>query len=118
MTKKQIKVIQMEAIIKQVKLIERLGAHLAMIEACETIAGVMHEQNGLISLAEHSSEEGLKDWVKKCTNHQGRLYSGHFLAIRDALRLGKLSSELIEQTNGFLEDGGEEFLESLKHDNL
>ena len=116
MTKEHLLVSQMEAIVKQVKVIERFGFHLTMIEACETFAGVMAEQCELFGLAEQSNEKELKEWAQKIAN-KGRIYSAHIVAIRDALRLCKLSSELIEQTNEFIEDGGEDFLNSLKCDN-
>lgn len=116
MTKEHLLVSQIEAIVKQVKVIERFGIHLSMIEACETFAGVMVEQCELFGLAEHNNVKELKEWVQKIAN-QGRIYSAHIVAIRDALRLCKLVTELIEQVNGFIEDGGEEFLISLKCDN-
>ena len=103
--------IQIEAILKSVQAIERFGAQLAMLEACETIAGVMAEQGELFALAEKSNEKELKMWWEKVSKK--RIYSVHYDAIRDALRLGKLVIELIEQTNEFLEDGGASFIENI-----
>lgn len=113
MTEKQIIGTQIEAIVEQVKVIERYGVHLAMVEACETIAGVMVEQCELFGLVEHSNEKELKEWGQKIAN-EGRIYSAHIVAIRDALRLCKLVTELIEQVNGFIEDGGENFIKELQ----
>ncbi len=104
---------QMEAIIKQVQVIERFGCHLAMFEACETMAGVMGEQIELITLAERSCETQLKDWAKDKTTN-GRAYSGHISAIRDAMRLSKLVMELIEQVNSFTDNGGLSLIDKLK----
>ncbi len=113
MTEGQIIGTQIEAIVEQVKVIERYGVHLAMVEACETIAGVMVEQNELFGLAERSNAKELKDWARKIAK-EGRISSAHIVAIRDALRLCKLVTELIELVNGFIEDGGENFIKSLK----
>ena len=114
MEKEQILATQIEAIIKQVQLIERFGAHEAMLEACETIAGVMAEQGELFALAEHSNEKELKDWARE-TAEKGRIYSAHLFAIRDALRLCNLVNELVGQMNAFLEDGGRELIEQLQN---
>lgn len=110
--------IQIAAILKQIRIIERFGAHLAMQEACETIAGVMYEQAELLSLLEYNTDEKIKEWSKNTIKTQGRYYSSHFVAIRDALRLCKLVTELIEQTNGFFEDGGEQWLNSSAGKNI
>ena len=113
MNKRQTLAVLLEAIIKQIQVIERFGAHQAMIEACETITGVMVEQGELFCMAEHSQEKELKEWaMDKGTN--GRIYSGHLTAIRDALRLCKLVTELVDQVNGFIEDGGEEYIKELQ----
>ena len=103
----------LRAIIEQVQKIERFGAHLAMVEACETIAGVMTEQAELFAMAEKSKEPELKNWAQKKAQ-EGRIYSGHYLAIRDALRLCNLVAELVGQVDSFIEDGGEELLSKLQ----
>ena len=102
----------LRAIIEQVQKIERFGAHLAMVEACETIAGVMAEQAELFAMAEKSKEPELKNWAQKKAQ-EGRIYSGHYLAIRDALRLCNLVAELVEQVKTFRECGGVDFLDLL-----
>lgn len=112
MEKEKVLVLQLEAVIKQVQLIERFGAHLAMLEACETIAGVMVEQESLCALAEHSNENELRTWATKVSD-KGRIYSGHLVAIRDALRLCNLVTDLIERANDFIESGGQTFIETL-----
>lgn len=103
--------LQIEAIIKRVQVIERFGAHLAMLEACETIAGVMSEQSELISIAEKSNATEFQEFLSKVA--QGRIYSAHFDAIRDAMRLCKLLTELIEETNEFIEGGGEAIFKNI-----
>lgn len=113
MNKRQTLATLLEAIINQIQVIERFGAHQAMIEACETMTGVMVEQGELFGMAEHSQEKELKEWaMNKAAN--GRIYSGHLTAIRDALRLCNLVTELVDQVNGFVEDGGEEFIKELQ----
>ncbi len=104
---------QMEAIIKQVQVIERFGSHLAMFEACETITGVMNEQMELIALAENSEEKELKDWAKDKVK-DSRVYSGHISAIRDSMRLCKLVTELIEQVKDYIDNDGLSQIERLK----
>ncbi len=108
---------QMEAIINQVQVIERFGSHIAMFEACETMAGVMSEQIDLIALAENSHEPELRSWaIKKTTD--GRAYSGHISAIRDAMRLCKLVNELVEQVKDYVDNDGLSLIERLKMDVL
>lgn len=101
--------IQIAALLRQIAVIERYGAHSAMIEACETISGVMAEQSELFTIVETSCDTRLKKWLERRGN-KNRIYSAHFLAIRDAFRLAKLVGELIEIRNGFIEDGGEQWL--------
>lgn len=101
--------IQIAELLRQIAIIERYGANSAMIEACETISGVMAEQSELFTKVETSSDTELKKWLER-RGKRNRIYSAHFLAIRDAFRLTKLVGELIEIRNGFIEDGGEEWL--------
>ena len=101
--------IQIAALLRQIAVIERYGANSAMIEACETISGVMAEQSELFTKVETSSDTELKKWLER-RGKRNCIYSAHFLAIRDAFRLAKLVGELIEIRNGFIEDGGEEWL--------
>lgn len=114
MTKEQVQATEILAIIEQIQLIERFGATDAMLEAFETFAGVMYEQASLIALSEHSQEKELKEWGKKVIS-EGRVYSSHFVAIRDALRLCKLIKELEQQVNDFIEGGGEDLLKSVQN---
>ena len=100
------------AIFKQIEVIERYDANSAMMEACETIAGVMAEQSELFTRIETSNDTELKKWLEK-RGEKECIYSAHFLAIRDALRLAKLVKELIELKNDFIEDGGEEWLNTI-----
>ena len=101
--------IQIAALLRQIAVIERYGANSAMIEACETISGVMAEQSELFTMVETSNDTELKKWLER-RGKRNRIYSAHFLAIRDAFRLAKLVGELIEIRNGFIEDGGEHWL--------
>ena len=101
--------IQIAALLRQIDVIERYGANSAMIEACETISGVMAEQSELFTKVETSSDTELKKWLER-RGKRNRIYSAHFLAIRDAFRLAKLVGELIEIRNGFIEEGGEQWL--------
>lgn len=101
--------IQIAALLRQIAVIERYGANSAMIEACETISGVMAEQSELFTMVETSNDTELKKWLER-RGKRNRIYSAHFLAIRDAFRLAKLVGELIEIRNGFIEDGGGQWL--------
>ena len=101
--------IQIAELLRQIAIIERYGANSAMIEACETISGVMAEQCELFTIVETSSDTRLKKWLER-RGKKNRIYSAHFLAIRDAFRLANLVGELIEIRNGFIEDGGEQWL--------
>ena len=104
--------IQIAALLRQIAVIERYGANSAMIEACETISGVMAEQSELFTMVETSNDTELKKWLER-RGKRNRIYAAHFLAIRDAFRLAKLVSELIEIRNGFIEEGGEQWLNSI-----
>ena len=104
--------IQIAALLRQIAVIERYGANSAMIEACETISGVMAEQSELFTMVETSNDTELKKWLER-RGKRNRIYSAHFLAIRDAFRLAKLVGELIEIRNGFIEEGGEQWLNSI-----
>lgn len=97
------------AMLRQIAIIERYGANSTMIEACETISGVMAEQSELFTKVETSNDTELKKWLER-RGKRNRIYSAHFLAIRDVFRLAKLVGELIEIRNGFIEDGGEQWL--------
>ena len=52
--------IQIAALLRQIDVIERYGANSAMIEACETISGVMAEQSELFTMVETSNDTELK----------------------------------------------------------
>lgn len=104
--------ILIEALLEQIAVIERYGAHSAMVEACETISGVMAEQSELFTMVETSSDTELKKWLER-RGKRNRIYSAHFVAIRDAFRLAKLVGELIEIRNSFIEEGGERWINSI-----
>lgn len=93
--------IYLETIIKQIKIIERFGTHVAFYETCETLAGMMSEQINLYGLALNSNDERVRNFAKKFEKE--RFYSAHFEAMRDVMRLCKLINELIEQANDYIE---------------
>lgn len=102
-----------EGIIKQIGVIDRYGAALAIGEACETFAGVMAEVLELLGMVETCKDTQLKKWMEERGTNK-RLYAGHFTAIRDVLRLAKLTTELIEMRNDLLNDCWQNWLNEVQ----
>lgn len=107
------KAMQVEAILNQIGVIDRYGAALAIGEACETFSGVMAEGAELLAKVENCNDFQLKKWLEERGKNE-RIYSGHFLAIRDVLRLAKLVTELISMRRDLLDDGGQAWLDELQ----
>ena len=113
LTEKEKIAIQVEALIKQIGVIDRFGAALAIGEACETFAGVMAETSEIWSEIEKCKDTQLKKWLEERGTHE-RIYAGHFTAIRDVLRLAKLVSELIEMQRDLVSDGVQGWLDEMQ----
>lgn len=104
---------QIDALLRQVGVIDRYGAALAIGEACETFSGVMAETAEVWAKIETSSDPQLKKWLEERGTHE-RIYAGHFTAIRDVLRLAKLVSELIEMQRDLVSDGVQGWLDEMQ----
>lgn len=93
-----------EGIVRQIEVMDRFGIVLASLEACETISGVMVEQAEIINALGNSKDRELRKWVEEKPKKDGRFYSGHFVAIRDMMRLSKMTNELVEMKNDLVQD--------------
>ena len=105
--------IQMDALLRQIEVIDRYGAALAIGEACETFSGVMVETAEVWAKIEACKDAKLKKWMEERGTHE-RMYAGHFSAIHDVLRLSKLVTELIEMRRDIVTDGVQIWLDELQ----
>lgn len=85
-----------EGIVGQIELMEKFGIVEASLEACETVSASMNEFSEMMSAIEQSKDVELRDRFKKYLQKNGRIWSAHFVAIRDMMRLSKLARELVE----------------------
>lgn len=88
--------LHVESIVNQIELMERFGIAEASLEACETIAASMAELSEMMCAVEQSKDMELRKRFDGYIQKNGRIWSGHFVAIRDMMRLCKMARELVE----------------------
>ena len=88
--------LHVEGIVNQIELMERFGIAEASLEACETIAASMAELSEMMCAVEQSKDMELRKRFDGYIQKNGRIWSGHFVAIRDMMRLCKMARELVE----------------------
>ena len=88
--------LHIESIVNQIELMEKFGIAEASLEACETVAASMAELSEMMWAVEQSKDAELHKRFKEYQEKNGRIWSGHFMAIRDMMRLCKMVRELVE----------------------
>lgn len=96
--------LHVEGIVNQIELMEKFGIVEASLEACETVSASMVEMSEIISAVEGSKDVELHKRIEEYKHKNGRFWSGHYVAIRDMMRLSKLARELVELKKELVQD--------------